>query len=158
MRNKSIAYLLVAVVLISACESLEERPGETLGTLVGAAAGAILGSRVGGGDGQVIAGAVGAAAGAWFGSSIGKKLDEQDQQLAEATTQDTLENGVTHTTSSWSNPDSGNAGSIKPTSDRIASEDGECRDFESTVEVDDETEVATGRACRQPDGSWLIVQ
>ena len=152
--------VLSAVILLSSCDSLRDRPGETLGTLIGTGVGAILGSEIGDGTGQSIATLLGAAVGAWAGSTLGRKLDEHDWELAEANAQDTLENGDTGTNKTWSNPDSGNSGSIRPTSDRVAqSDDGqECREFESTVVVDGETEVATGRACRQPDGSWLIIQ
>ncbi len=33
-----------------------------------------------------------------------------------------------------------------------------CREFESTVTIDGREEKATGRSCRQPDGTWKIVQ
>ncbi len=158
MKKQVIALSLTSVILLGACENMDERQGETIGTLIGAGVGAVLGSKVGDGSGQTVATAVGAVAGAWIGNQLGKALDERDKQLAEATSQDSLENSPSGTTSTWSNPDSGNSGSITPQNAYISPEGEDCRDFESTIQVDGKTEVTQGRACRQADGSWLIVE
>ncbi len=158
MKKPVIALALTAAVTLSACTELQEKPGETIGTIIGIGVGALLGSKVGDGSGQLVATAVGAIAGQWIGSEIGKALDERDWEMASANAQDTLENGESGETGSWSNPDTGNAGSIRPVNHVTADSGEECRDFESSVVVDGKTEVATGRACRQDDGSWLIVQ
>ena len=158
MKKSVIALSVTTMLFLSACESLENRPGETIGTIVGVTVGALLGSKVGGGNGQLVAAAVGAVAGRWIGSEIGKAMDERDMVLAEATAQDTLENSPSGEAGSWDNPDSGNSGTIRPVNTYTADGGEDCRDFESTVVVDGETEVATGRACRQADGSWVIIQ
>ena len=33
-----------------------------------------------------------------------------------------------------------------------------CREYQTTVTVGGQTESAYGTACRQPDGSWRVVQ
>lgn len=158
MIKQSLAVAVTSVMLLGACEGMQDRPGETLGTIVGAGVGLIIGSKVGDGRGQSVATAIGAMAGAWIGSQMGKELDERDRQQAEQVAQDSLENNSSGVSSTWNNPDSGNSGSITPTDTYQTAEGEDCRDFESTITVDGETEVAQGRACRQADGSWLIVQ
>ena len=158
MIKQGLAVAVTSVMLLSACESMEERPGETLGTFIGAGIGILIGSKVGDGRGQTVATAIGAMAGAWAGSQLGKALAEQDIQQAEQVAQDTLENNPDGVSSTWNNPDSGNSGSIVPANTYETAEGEDCRDFESTITVDGKTEVAQGRACRQPDGSWLITQ
>jgi len=158
MIKKGLAAVFASVILFSACDSLEEHPGETLGTFIGAGVGILVGSRVGDGRGQAVATAIGAMAGAWAGSQLGRTLDERDRQQAEQVAQDTLENNPDGVSSTWNNPDSGNSGTITPANTYETAEGEDCRDFESTITVDGETEAAQGRACRQPDGSWLIVK
>jgi len=158
MRKHVLAVVAASALLVGACESMEERPGETLGTLIGAGLGAIVGSKIGGENGQTVATAIGALAGAWAGSQLGKTLDEKDKQQAEQVAQGSMENNQSGVSSTWSNPDSGNSGSITPTYTYQTADGEDCRDFKSTITVDDKTEAALGRACRQPDGSWLIVQ
>ncbi len=158
MKKQVLAMVAAFALLVSACESMEERPGETMGTLIGAGLGAIVGSKIGDGNGQTVATAIGALAGAWAGNQLGKALDEKDKQQAEQVAQGSLENNESGVSSTWSNPDSGNSGSITPTNTYQTADGEDCRDFESTITVDGKTEAALGRACRQPDGSWLIVQ
>ena len=74
------------------------------------------------------------------------------------TSQSTLETAQTGTTSSWTNPDSGNSGTITPTKTYQASSGEYCREYQQTVTVGGKTEQAFGTACRQPDGSWKIVK
>ena len=158
MKHQILAIVAAAALFLSACEGMEERPGETMGTLIGAGVGAIVGSKIGSGRGQSVATAIGVLAGAWAGGQLGKTLDEQDQQQAEQVAQGTLENNQSGVSSTWSNPDSGNSGTITPVNTYQTASGEDCRDFESTITVDGKTEAAQGRACRQADGSWLIVQ
>ncbi len=66
-------------------------------------------------------------------------------------------NPVGHSTS-WSNPDTGNSGTVTPTKTVASADNGQpCREYQHTVTIDGKTEQAYGRACRQADGSWQIV-
>lgn len=151
-----LAFALVASLFVSACESGKE--GETAGRLVGAGLGALIGSQIGGGKGSTVAIAVGTLAGSMIGAEVGKKLDEADRAKAQEVTQVSLENSQTGQTTTWKNPDTGNSGSITPTKTYKTSEGQNCREFETTVTVDGAEETAYGTACRQPDGSWKIVE
>lgn len=159
MRRTLGKFGMVAALALSlsACQS-GTSGNETGGLLLGAAAGGLLGSQIGSGSGQLAAVAIGTLAGAYLGGQLGQYLDEQDQASHSATTQQTLEYEPSGTTSSWSNPDRGTQGSVTPMSTYQTGAGQYCREFQSTITVDGRTEYATGTACRQPDGSWRIVQ
>jgi surface antigen len=71
---------------------------------VGAAAGALLGSQIGGGRGRLAAVAVGTLAGFWIGGNIGRYLSQEDRAGIAETTEKALETDQTQT---WSNPETG---------------------------------------------------
>ena len=54
-------------------------------------------------------------------------------------------------------PDSGNSGTVKPQPSYQNASGQYCREYQQTITVDGKTETAYGTACRQPDGSWKIV-
>lgn len=149
--------VVVAVPLI-ACESAQNNPKQTGGTLLGAGLGALIGSQVGSGKGQMAAIAVGALAGAWAGSEVGKSLDKADRAYAERTAQNSLEYAQVGQAQAWRNPDSGHSGTFTPTRTYQSADRQNCREFETTIYVDGKQETGSGRACRRPDGTWQIVQ
>lgn len=154
---KKHAALLIALSLgLSACQSGGTK--ETAGTLLGGVAGAVAGAQFGKGSGQLAATAIGTLAGAYIGSQIGQSLDRADKAAMQQTTQQSLERAPSGQTSSWSNPDSGNSGTITPTSTYKTSAGQDCREYTQTIKVDGKEETARGRACRQADGTWKIVQ
>ena len=148
----------LAVLLLAGCAEMQNNPKQTLGTIGGAGIGALIGSQIGGGKGQLAAVAIGTLGGAWAGSEIGKSLDKADKMYEERNTQSSLEYSKIAQTSTWSNPDSGNSGTITPTHTYQTADGKYCRDFETTIYVDGNDEMAIGRACRQTDGTWKIIQ
>lgn len=130
---------------------------EVMGTLVGAALGGLVGAQIGGGTGRKVAIGAGVLAGGYLGNRIGKKLSCQDQEYHYDTTQSTLEYKPTGGTAAWVNPDSGASGSVTPTKTYISNSGTPCREFTQTITVDGERENIQATACRQPDGSWQIV-
>jgi len=147
----------VAVPLV-ACQTTQDNPKQTMGTLLGAGLGALAGSQIGSGKGKLAAVAVGALAGAWAGSEIGASLDKADKLYAQRNAQDSLEYNQTGQAKAWRNPDSGHSGTLTPTRTYRTAEGQSCRDFETTIYVDGKQETGKGRACRQADGTWQIVQ
>ncbi len=140
---------------LTACAGNDQN--ETGGAIIGGVIGGLLGSQIGGGKGRVAASAAGAALGVFLGSRIGKKLDKVDQMHAAKTHQTALETNPIGQTSNWSNPDSGNSGTVTPTRTVASADTGQpCREYQHTVTIDGKTEQAYGRACRQADGSWQI--
>lgn len=154
--GKIASVALVSLALV-ACEGTQGHEKQTMGTLIGAGLGALAGSQVGGGKGQLAAVAVGALAGAWLGGEAGKSLDKADQAYMQRNAQDSLEYNRTGQVSAWQNPDSGHQGQFTPTRTYQTAEGRNCRDFENTFTVDGKKETITGTACRQPDGTWRVV-
>ena len=151
----AVAGLIATGLTVGAC-SEGAGPKETLGALGGAVLGGLAGAQVGDGSGQLAATAAGAVLGAVLGSEIGKSLDKADQLYAERTAQDALENTPSNQTSQWSNPDSGNSGTVTPTETYQTTDGQYCREYQTTVTVGGETQHAYGPACRQPAGRWRI--
>lgn len=131
---------------------------QTIGTLGGAAAGGIVGSNVGKGKGAIAATIIGSLLGAYAGSSIGKSLDSADIAAHDRATAQAY-NAPLNDTITWSNPDTGHSGTVTPVREGVNSSTGAtCREYRQTITVGDKTEQAIGRACKNADGTWTIVQ
>jgi len=148
--SKAVIAAALALTL-SACSTAPTKQDQ--GVLIGAIAGGILGHQVGGGSGQVLATMVGTVAGAMIGGSIGKQMDETDRLNTAAA----LENVRTGVPSAWVNPDTGYEYVVTPTS-TYDSGTGPCREYTLDATIGGKTEQIYGTACRQPDGSWKVVE
>lgn len=150
IRYTKIAVIACTVCLLSACNTAPTKQDQ--GVIIGAIAGGILGHQVGGGSGQVLATIIGTMAGAAIGGSIGRSMDDMDRQ----NTSMALENVRTGVPSSWVNPDSGYEYVVTPT-ETYDSDAGPCREYTLDATIGGKTEQIYGTACRQADGSWLVV-
>ena len=130
---------------------------QVVGTLLGAAVGGLLGSQIGGGTGNKIAIGAGVLAGGLLGNNVGSSLSCADQLQHGEAAQQAFETQPTGQTATWQNPDAQTSGAITPVSTYQRADGTYCRDYEQTVTIDGRYETATGTACRQPDGSWRIV-
>lgn len=159
MKNRIIALCAAGALVLglTACEGNQYGQKQTAGAVLGGVAGGLLGSRVGGGSGRLAATAGGALLGVLIGSEVGKSLDKADRLYAARTTQNALETSPSGQTSTWSNPDSGHSGTVTPQPAYQTSSGQYCREYQQQVTVGGKTETAYGTACRQPDGSWKIV-
>ncbi|MFZ4124599.1 MAG: RT0821/Lpp0805 family surface protein [Rickettsiales bacterium] len=171
MRMKQAVALSTVAIMLTACgaENAENarKGGVTggggitksdVGTVAGAALGAIAGSNVGKGKGNIAAIAVGTLLGAGVGHEVGASLDRADMAYYNKTQQQALETAPAGQTLPWNNPQSGNSGSFTPSNYYQTAEGSYCREFNQTINVGGKTEQAYGTACRQPDGSWKVTQ
>jgi surface antigen len=131
---------------------------QDIGTVLGGVGGAVLGSTIGGGRGRLVATGAGALLGGFAGSSIGKSLDQADAAYANQTAQRALETAPPGQSLPWRNPDSGNSGSITPQAPYQNPDGTYCREYTQNINVGGQKQQAYGKACRQPDGSWKIIQ
>lgn len=156
MFRKSFLALAVVALLLPACQAQNMGQKEGFGTLAGAALGGWAGSGVGKGSGKLAATAAGVVIGGWLGNELGASLDRADRYaMSGATTRAysaPLGQQVT-----WNNPQSGNAGTITPVRDGYDRSGAYCREFQQTITVGGAKRQAYGTACRQPDGSWQII-
>jgi surface antigen len=80
-----------------------------------------------------------------------------DSFIAAGSLQSTLEFNRTNQASTWVDPDTGQSGSTVPTRTFQNAVGQPCREFTQTIIVAGRKEQGYGTACRQPDGSWQIV-
>jgi surface antigen len=154
---RRLSVIALALGVLGACAEQQQNPKQTLGTILGAGVGALAGSQIGSGKGQLAAVAIGALGGALIGGEIGKSLDRADRAYAGEAAQQAFESNRSGQATAWRNPDSGHSGTVTPTNVYKASGQ-DCREYETTVTIDGRTERAIGRACRQSDGTWQIMQ
>ncbi|MGE0252084.1 MAG: RT0821/Lpp0805 family surface protein [Dongiaceae bacterium] len=151
---KKLLLSLLVTVFVTACAE-GAGPKQNIGTLLGAAGGAVVGHNIGGGRGQTAAIAIGTLLGAYAGSEIGKSLDAADRSYANRAAYSAFETGRSNQPVYWRNPDSGNSGSVTPI--RTYNTDGQvCREYTQTIQVGGRSEQAYGTACRDDSGDWQI--
>lgn len=147
----------VLIATLAGCASGDYGQKQMGGAVVGGALGGLLGSQIGGGTGQLAATAAGAVLGMLAGSEVGSSLDRADRLYAARTHHAALEAAPAGTTARWSNPDTGHFGSVTPIRTYQAPGGRYCREYQQTVTVGGQHQRAYGTACRQPDGSWEVV-
>ena len=157
MRNgfaRSAVALAVAAAFFLACANVKDNPKTTVGAMGGAAAGGLIGAAAGGGTTGIVGGVL---LGGLLGGAVGNALDQRDKELAMQQAQLSLENSRVGQTSTWQNPDSGNSGTFTPTRTYQTESGQYCREYQQEIIVGGEKHDSYGTACRQPDGSWQIV-
>jgi surface antigen len=154
MKTSRIALVAVTALALAACT--QGRETEELGTILGGVGGAAIGSQIGGGSGRIIAAAAGTLLGAFAGRELGKSLDKADAAAAQKA-QDRAHTAPVGQQITWSNPETGHSGTVTPTRQGTDQGGNQCREYQSTVTIGGKTEQAYGTACRQPDGSWKVV-
>lgn len=159
--KKTIIALLAALALPVAAAQAQQQDSlfskQNIGTILGGVGGAVIGSQFGSGKGQLVGVAAGTLLGAFIGREVGRSLDAADQQQANQAAHQALETAPSGQAVAWRNPDSGHSGSVTPVRTYEQAQGQYCREYQQTVVVGGKTETAYGTACRQPDGSWRIV-
>jgi surface antigen len=146
----------LALSLVTGCASsggggiTKEQGGTALGALGGAAIGAAAS------DGNWWAIGAGALVGGLVGNRVGNYLDERDQQQAYSTANYALNNNADGQMASWSNPQNNTSGYTTPTN-TVETASGTCRNYQTGVSANGQTQSGTGTACRQADGTWKLM-
>lgn len=151
-----LGVVVLAVLTLGGCNTMGQKEG--LGTVVGGVAGGLLGNQIGGGSGKTAATVAGIFIGGMLGRDVGASLDKLDKQMMTQTSYTALEKLPTGVSSGWNNPDSGHSGTVTPIKTFQTNNGSYCREFQTTVNVGGKVQSAYGTACRQPDGSWKIIQ
>jgi surface antigen len=152
-------YMIPAVlaVALAACSNTGNGEKEMGGTLIGAGLGGLAGSQIGGGTGRLVATGAGVLLGGLLGNQVGKSLDNADRaEMMRA--QQTAYAAPVGQQITWNNSQSGHSGTITPTRDGTDAGGNYCREFQQTINVGGQPQQGYGTACRQPDGTWKIVQ
>jgi surface antigen len=156
MWAKQLFAVVLAGASVAAC-SADSGPKEVGGTAVGAVAGGLIGNAIGGSAGNRFAGTVlGAAVGGFLGNRIGAALDDEDRRRAYAAQMQALEAGPSGSPVAWRNPDSGRYGNVVP-GPAYQANGSTCRSYTHTIYIDGNPQTGRGTACRNPDGTWTLV-
>ncbi len=167
--SKSKILAIMAVIpMLSACQP-NGQPGsgvmqggsvnkQDIGTLAGAIGGGVIGHNIGGGAGKTVATIAGTLLGGAIGNSIGASLDKADVAAYNETSQRALETAPAGQALPWKNPQTGNYGTVTPSNYYKNSGGQYCREYNQTIVVGGKKQSGHGTACREPDGSWRIVE
>lgn len=154
MNVMKLAVVAAIGLGVAACNT--DRTGETLGTVIGATAGGVIGNQFGSGSGQALATAAGIVAGGLIGNRIGAAADEDARRRAMQAEYQALQYGPPNTPVVWRDPDDNVYGEVVPGAPYQRGGQN-CRDYTHTIYVDGRPEVGRGTACRLPDGTWQTV-
>lgn len=161
-RRTTLALLACALTAapLAGCQTAQNaqnNPKATIGAVGGAVLGGYLGSKVGGGSGQLWATGAGAVLGGLMGREIGASLDRADMAYANQANL-AAQTAPVGQTITWANPESGNSGAVTPVREGRSASGAYCREFQQEVTIGGQKQSAFGTACQRPDGSWEIVQ
>lgn len=135
---------------LAGCTSMSN---QDVGTMTGAIAGGLLGSQFGQGGGQILAIGAGTLAGALIGGSIGRNMDETDRlKMNQA-----LNNNSVGQPAYWQNDRTGSNYTVIPTKNVTCNGNPYCREYRTTANIAGKSQQIYGTACRQPDGTWQVV-
>ena len=126
---------------------------EIIGQLLGGAAGAAAGSQIGDGTGRIVAIVGGTLAGFLLGGEIGRTMDRADQLCVDQA----LEFAPDGQKIVWTEPATSGRYEMVPRQTFEARDGRYCREYTAISRVGGRTAETYGTACRQPDGSWQIV-
>ncbi len=125
--------------------------------IAGAIIGGLLGNAVGGNGNRAGTTIAGVVVGGALGAVLTRGLDCEDRGYAYKAYSDGFSAGRPNTSYQWRNPRNGNYGDI-----RIADyyNDGggfRCANYSQRIYINNRPQTAVGRACQQPDGTWVVV-
>lgn len=127
---------------------------QDVGTVSGGVLGGLIGSRFGGGTGQLVAIGAGAVLGAYLGGKIGQTMDRQDQARMQAA----LEGNSIGQPAYWTNQRTGNVYTVVPVRNVTVNSNRYCREYRTTANIAGKQQQIYGTACRQQDGTWKVVK
>jgi len=151
---KGVAVVILVAILGTGCAEMQANPKTTIGAAGGGTVGGLIAAAAGGNPAAIAASVIG---GILIGGMVGNLLDQRDKQMAAEAAHRAMESTPTGKPVAWKNPDSGHSGTVTPTKTYQTAEGTYCREYQTTVLIEGKQERATGTACRQPDGSWRVV-
>ena len=146
-----VSALAFMLVFVAGCDNMNKQDA---GVLIGGATGALLGSRFGGGSGQVLATVAGAVGGALIGGAIGNNMDKTDQ----ITAMQAVKNTPNNSSASWTNPNTGYHYTVTPIKSYHNRGGRYCREYTTIATIAGKKQQVYGKACRQPDGTWKVAK
>ncbi len=150
---KKTARAIVALIIGISLAGCQNMTKQDVGTVSGGVIGGLVGSQFGQGSGQLVAIGAGTLAGALIGGAIGKNMDDTDRLKMNRA----FETNQVGQPAYWQNQKTGNSYTVVPTKNVTVDGNQYCREYRSTANIAGKKQQVYGTACRQPDGSWQIV-
>ncbi|WP_367715348.1 RT0821/Lpp0805 family surface protein [Nitratireductor sp. GISD-1A_MAKvit] len=99
---------------------------------------------------------LGIEGGGLVGGTLGQPLSRRQKRLAIEAEYKALESTPAGQDISWRDSGSGRAGTVRPAQPyRVGSQD--CRQYMHVIRIEGEMREARGTACRNEDGSWMLL-
>ncbi len=137
------------------CE--RQQQGNTAGgAIIGALAGGLLGNAISRGPQRGAGTAVGAIFGGIVGASIGRNMDCEQRSYAYDASYRGFEAGRPNQRYDWRDP-RGDAYGYVQVGEYYQERERRCATYTQQIYVHGRPETASGRACRQPDGTWQMM-
>ena len=155
---KMIASCLLSGAFMAGCSGSGYMYGapESPAVLTSPIKGGLIGAEYGGRYGTIQAATPPRTLlGAMLPGNPGRGLGPQDRLFAEEAGRQAHEAAIGQTTI-WSNPQTGNSGSITPIRGGQSTIGSQCRQYHNLVNVKGQIEESYGTACQQQDGSWQV--
>lgn len=149
MKHFTILLLIGSLFFLSSCAESQYSKGQQ-GVVGGAAAGALVGQMIGHNTEATL---IGMAVGTMLGYIVGNEMDKYDRRELNHV----YERGVSGSTTSWINPDSGNRYSVTPQPAFSSPQNNQpCRKAEIKAIIDGKEETTYTTACRDANGQWQL--
>jgi surface antigen len=130
---------------------------DAAGVAIGAILGGLLGNAAGGRNDSGLATVAGVIAGGAIAASITSNLDCDDRAYAYRTYTDGFNSGREGQRYEWRNPRSDRRGEFV-VNDYYDDPDGfRCATYTQKIYIGGRPQEGKGRACRQPDGAWAMI-
>jgi len=127
------------------------------GVIAGALIGGLLGNAVSSGGGRTGATVAGVIAGGAVGAALTSNLSCEDRSYAYKTYSEGFNAGRPNATYQWQNPRDDHRGEFR-VGDYYNDPAGfRCANYTQNIYIQGRAQQASGKACRQPDGTWAIV-
>ncbi|MBL8242937.1 MAG: glycine zipper 2TM domain-containing protein [Rhodanobacteraceae bacterium] len=156
-----VALALATSLLLAACANTgdpyrdEVRNQQTAGAIIGGVIGGVIGHQFGEGRGNTAMTAIGATAGAIIGGELAR--DRAISRYERDAAYMAFESAPSGRPVRWRDPDDDVYGYYTPVRTWRSTRGAYCREYQQVVVIDGREQRAWGNACRQPDGSWRIV-
>lgn len=125
------------------------------GVLLGALIGGLIGNAAG--DGRGSSTAAGVIIGGALGAAMTKDMDCEDRSYAYRSYYNGFNSGRPGARYSWTNPRTRHRGDMVIGNYYYDRSGFRCTTFTQTIYIQGRPQVSRGHACRQPDGTWAVV-
>jgi len=155
MRNFICIISLLSFHILSSCENANDK--KVLGQIIGAAVGGYVGSKVGSGVGKDLSTIIGGAAGYILGGRVVEILSKNEQDDFNNVIEKSLNYNPDNVSEQWKSfSNKQTTGEVVPLNN-YSIKNKNCRDFKKIIKKNGEIFEEDSTACRDKDGNWFLI-